>query len=79
MLIAPMQAQLLYEISGQSSKQKSYVLATNSLVEMVKYNENVQAASDKVSSGANTAAGYANTAAQYASALSNILGAFGGR
>ena len=52
---------------------------TNSLVEMVKYNENVQAASDKVSSGANTAAGYANTAAQYASALSNILGAFGGR
>ncbi len=52
---------------------------TNSLVEMVKDNENVQAASDKVSSGANTAAGYANTAAQYASALSSILGAFGGR
>ena len=52
---------------------------TSSLVEMVKDNENVQAASDKVSSGANTAAGYANTAAQYASALSSILGAFGGR
>lgn len=34
MLIAPMQAQLLYEISGQSSKQKSYVLATNRLVEI---------------------------------------------
>ena len=30
----PTKAQLLYEISGQSSKQKSYVLATNRLVNM---------------------------------------------
>ena len=34
MTLVPMRAQLLYEISGQSSKQKSYVLATNRLVNM---------------------------------------------
>lgn len=30
----PSQAQLLYEISGRSAKQKSYILATNRLVDM---------------------------------------------
>ncbi len=34
MTLVPTKAQLLYEISGQSSKQKSYVLATNRLVNM---------------------------------------------
>ncbi len=34
MILMPTKAQLLYEISGQSSKQKSYVLATNRLVNM---------------------------------------------
>ncbi|MBR1878107.1 MAG: TraB/GumN family protein [Paludibacteraceae bacterium] len=31
---SPLQAQLLYEISGNGSKQKSYLLATNRLVDM---------------------------------------------
>lgn len=30
----PLRAQLLYEVSGKSSKQKSYILATNKFVEM---------------------------------------------
>ena len=34
MTLVPTKAQLLYEISGQSSKQKSYMLATNRLVNM---------------------------------------------
>lgn len=33
-LLAPARAQLLYEISGNGAKQKSYVLATNQLVDM---------------------------------------------
>ena len=33
-LFAPANAQLLYEVSGKSSKQKSYILATNRLVPM---------------------------------------------
>ena len=33
-LFAPAKAQLLYEVSGKSSKQKSYILATNRLVNM---------------------------------------------
>ncbi len=32
--LSPLQAQLLYEISGNGSKQKSYLLATNRLVDM---------------------------------------------
>ncbi len=33
-VLCPLKAQLLYEISGNSSKSKSYLLATNRLVEM---------------------------------------------
>ena len=33
-LLAPANAQLLYEISGNGCKQKSYMLATNRLVDM---------------------------------------------
>lgn len=33
-VFCPLKAQLLYEISGRSSKQKSYILATNRLVDM---------------------------------------------
>ena len=34
LIFVPTKAQLLYEISGQSSRQKSYILATNRLVNM---------------------------------------------
>ena len=34
LFLVPTKAQLLYEVSGKSSKQKSYILATNRLVEM---------------------------------------------
>ena len=49
---------------------------TNSLVDMVKNNENVQDSSSKMKSGASAAAGYANTAAQYAGAISALLAIF---
>ena len=51
---------------------------TNSLVDMIKANENVQNASSKAQSTANTAAGYANTAAQYATSIGSLLSIFGG-
>lgn len=59
--------------------QSNVEQVTNSLVEMVKSNEDVQNASEKVQNTANTAAGYANTAAQYAGAIGSILSAFGGK
>ena len=58
--------------------QNNVEQVTNSLVDMVKSNENVQSASTQVQSTANTAAGYANTAATYASAIGSLLSAFGG-
>lgn len=51
---------------------------TNSLVDMIKANENVQNASNKAQSTANTAAGYANTATQYATSIGSLLSIFGG-
>ena len=59
--------------------QDNVELVTNSLVDMVKSSETVQAASQTAQSTANTAAGYANTAAQYAGAISSLLSAFGGK
>ena len=56
--------------------QNNVQTVTNSLVEMVKSNENVQNATTKVQEGANSAASYANTAAQYASSISSILSLF---
>ena len=57
--------------------QNNVQTVTNSLVEMVKSNENVQNATTKVQEGASSAASYANTAAQYASSISSILSLFG--
>ena len=34
LILVPAKAQVLYEISGNSTKAKSYILATNRLVEM---------------------------------------------
>ena len=59
--------------------QDNVETVTNSLVDMVKSSETVQAASQTAQSTANTAAGYANTAAQYAGAISSLLSAFGGK
>lgn len=59
--------------------QNNVETVTNSLVDMVKNSETVQAASQTAQSTANTAAGYANTAAQYAGAISSLLSAFGGK
>ena len=56
--------------------QNNVQTVTNSLVEMVKSNENVQNATTKVQEGASSAASYANTAAQYASSISSILSLF---
>lgn len=57
--------------------QDNVTAVTNSLVEMVKSNENVQNATTKVQEGASTAAQYASTASQYASSISSILSLFG--
>ncbi len=57
--------------------QNNVQTVTNSLVEMVKSNENVQNATTKVQEGASSAASYANTAAQYASSISSLLSLFG--
>lgn len=59
--------------------QDNVETVTNSLVDMVKSSETVQAASQTAQSTANTAAGYANTAVQYAGAISSLLSAFGGK
>ena len=59
--------------------QSNVETVTNSLVDMVKSSETVQAATTQAQNTANTAAGYANTAAQYAGALSSLLSAFGGK
>ena len=59
--------------------QNNVETVTNSLVDMVKSSETVQAATTQAQNTANTAAGYANTAAQYAGALSTLLSAFGGK
>ena len=56
--------------------QNNVQTVTNSLVEMVKSNENVQNATTKVQEGASSAASYANTAAQYASSISSLLSLF---
>ena len=58
--------------------QNNAETVTNSLVDMIKANENVQNASSKAQSTANTAAGYANTAAQYATSIGSLLSIFGG-
>jgi uncharacterized protein YceK len=59
--------------------QSNVETVTNSLVEMVKSNENVQTAQTKVQQGASTAADYANTASQYASSISSLLSLFSGK
>lgn len=64
--------------------QNNVNTVTNSLVDMIKNSEAVQATAGKVNetasqaaSTASTAANYASTAAQYASSLSSILSLFG--
>lgn len=59
--------------------QSNVQSVTNSLVEMVKSNENVQTAATQTQSAANTTAGYLSTASQYAGAISSLLSAFGNK
>ena len=59
--------------------QNNVQTVTNSLVDMVKNNENVQAATTQTQNAANTTAGYLNTASQYAGSISNLLSLFGNK
>lgn len=57
--------------------QNNVQTVTNSLVDMIKSNENVQAATTQTQSAANTTANYLSTASQYAGSISNLLSLFG--
>ena len=57
--------------------QNNVQTVTNSLVDMVKSNENVQAATTQTQNAANTTASYLSTASQYAGSISNLLSLFG--
>lgn len=59
--------------------QNNVQTVTNSLVDMVKSNENVQAATTQTQNAANTTANYLSTASQYAGSISNLLSLFGNK
>ena len=59
--------------------QSNVQTVTNSLVEMVKSNEDVQTAATQTQNAANSTANALNTASQYASSISSLLSLFGNK